>query len=103
MLEIYFSALQLVRFHEFGAYDPVEAALWGVAHRDQSRCRSQFTRCPSTPEAFITELNSTPGGLQSMVTNSLQTIRNTLPGNIKSHARFCSMRLAESSLKFMQK
>lgn len=71
--------LQLMRFQEFGAYAPIEAALWGVAHRDTNRCREQFTKCPSTAEAFITELNSTPGGLQSMLTNSLQAIRNTLP------------------------
>nr|CAH0108032.1 unnamed protein product [Daphnia galeata] len=71
--------LQLMRFQEFGAYAPIEAALWGVAHRDSNRCRDQFTKCPSTAEAFITELNSTPGGLQSMLTNSLQAIRNTLP------------------------
>lgn len=69
-----------MRLHEVGIYPVVEAGLWGVAHRDNNRCRNQFTKCPSTPEAFITELNSTPGGLQSMLTNSLQTIRNTLPG-----------------------
>ena len=56
-----FSILQLMRFQEFGAYAPIEAALWGVAHRDSNRCRDQFTKCPSTAEAFITELNSTPG------------------------------------------
>ena len=50
-----------MRFQEFGAYAPMEAALWGVAHRDSNRCRDQFTKCPSTAEAFITELNSTPG------------------------------------------
>ena len=50
-----------MRFQEFGAYAPIEAALWGVAHRDSNRCRDQFTKCPSTAEAFITELNSTPG------------------------------------------
>jgi hypothetical protein len=56
-----FSVLQLMRFQEFGAYGPIEAALWGVAHRDNTRCRDQFSKCPSTAEAFITELNSTPG------------------------------------------
>ena len=71
-----------MRFQEFGAYPALEAGLWGVAHRDYNRCRTQFTKCPSTAEAFITELNSTPGGLQSMLTNGLQTIRNTLPGKI---------------------
>jgi hypothetical protein len=50
-----------MRFQEFGAYAPIEAALWGVAHRDNNRCRDQFSKCPSTAEAFITELNSTPG------------------------------------------
>ncbi|XP_046631341.1 uncharacterized PE-PGRS family protein PE_PGRS10-like isoform X1 [Daphnia pulicaria] len=76
--------LQLMRFQEFGAYGPIEAALWGVAHRDNTRCRDQFSKCPSTAEAFITELNSTPGGLQSMLTTSLQAIRNTLPDGASS-------------------
>ena len=75
------SVLQLMRLHEFGAYPHIEAGLWGVAHRDNSRCRTQFSNCPSTSEAFINELNSTPGGVQSMLTNALQAVRAIIPGS----------------------
>jgi hypothetical protein len=75
------SVLQLMRLHEFAAYPHIEAGLWGVAHRDNSRCRTQFANCPSTSEAFINELNSTPGGVQSMLTNALQAVRAIIPGS----------------------
>lgn len=68
-----------MRVHEFGAYPHLEAGLWGAAHRDNSRCRTQFANCPSTSEAFINELNNAPGGVQGMLTQAIQTLRPIFP------------------------
>jgi len=65
--------LQLFQIHRLGAYPFLEAGLWGVAHRDQSRCQDQFSECPSTSEAVISELNSTPGGITGAMANLLES------------------------------
>jgi len=66
--------------HQVAVYPHLEAGLWGVAHRDHTRCRTQFEKCPSTSEAFVNELNNTPGGVQGMLTQAVESLRPVLPG-----------------------
>ena len=67
--------MQLLQLHKLGAYPLLEAGLWGVSHRDNSRCQEQFADCPSTSESFINELNSTPGVLTGALTNIVRSLR----------------------------